>query len=165
METIKRTMYFPKFNEKCNNFEREGRTYERPMTEKERNLVVRYKLLISLAIATIVAYAIGLFLALTTKVDWADLALIPITVVWAWLIAKMFNQAFKWEETINCFYKCGFEAEELLWKQVSQEEKDKAAKWREAHPLEEAIRKAQETKNCNDIAALLRLYQSGDLKM
>ena len=165
MKTVKRTIYFPKFNEKCNDFEYEGRTYERPMTEQERNLMIRYRLLIAFVFATIISYSIGLLLALATKVDWTDLALIPITFVWGWLVVKMFKQGFKWEDEIACFNDHGFEAERLLYDQVAQEEKHKAEKWRAEHPLEEAIRKAQKTKNCNDIATLLRLYQSGDLKM
>lgn len=165
MKTIKRTMHFPKFNEKVNDFYYEKHTYERPMTEKERNLQIRYKLLIALLIPFCIAFPIGLILALATEVNLWDLILIPIVLVWCWLFTKMLNTLLEWEDQIVSFTDYGFEAEEFLYDQISQEENDKAAKWRAEHPLEEAIRKAQETKNCNDIAALLKLYQSGDLKL
>lgn len=165
MKTIKRTMHFPRFNEKVNDFYYEKHTYERPMTEKERNLQIRYKLLIALFTVYAITLPIGLILALATEVNLWDLVLIPIVLVWSWLFAKMLNTLLEWEDQIISFNDYGFEAEELLYEQVSQEENDKAAKWRAEHPLEEAIRKVQETKNCNDIAALLKLYQNGDLKL
>lgn len=165
MKTVKRTMHFPKFNEKRNDFEYEERTYEREMTEQERDLQVRYGWLMALIFAYMVAFVGGLIVALATKTDLWDLTLIPLTFVWCWLLAKMFDTLLKWEDKIDSFNDYGFDAEVLQWEQIAQEENDKAAKWREAHPLEEAIRKVQQTKNCNDIAALLKLYQSGDLKM
>lgn len=165
MKTIKRTMHFPKFNEKVNDFYYEKHTYERPMTEKEHNLQIRYKLLIALFTVYAITLPIGLILALATEVNLWDLILIPIVLVWSWLFAKMLNTLLKWEDQIISFNDYGFEAEEFLYNQISQEENDKAAKWRAEHPLEEAVRKAQETKNCNDIAALLKLYQNGDLKL
>lgn len=165
MKIIERTMHFPIFNPQVNDFYYERHDYSRPATKQERCLHIKYRLLTALFIIAIIGYAIGLLLSLATGVTWIDLVLIPITLVWCWLLAKMLNTLFKWEDQIACFNDSGFEAEELLYNQISQEENDKAEKWRAEHPLEEAIRRAQETKNCNDIAALLKLYQSGDLKL
>lgn len=165
MKIVKRTMHFPKFNEKYNDFEYEKRTYERPMTEKECDLKKKYVLLCWLAVLTFLAFPIGAIIALTEEANLWDLLLIPICFAWCFLFTAMLSQGFKWEDKIARFNDYGFEAEEFLYEQITQEEKDKAEKWRAEHPFEEAIRKAQETKNCNDIAALLRLYQSGDLKM
>ena len=165
MKTIERTMHFPIFNPQVNDFYYERHDYSRPATQQERCLHTKYRLLIALSAITIIGYAIGLLLALATEVNWWDLILIPITFLWSWLVAQMMNQLLKWEDQICDFKNHGFEAEELQYDQIAQEENDKAEKWRAEHPLEEAIRKVQETKNCNDIAALLKLYQSGDLKL
>lgn len=165
MKTVKRTMYFPKFSEKCNDFSYEERTYERPMTDKERKAdlvsdvfwwisVMAFSISLTLFIVG-VAYnfevlglsALGVFVAL----------FIPTVLLERlWITKKLYPIL----ETMEDY---GFDAEILQWEQQTQEENDKAAKWRTEHPLEEAIRKAQETKNCNDIAALLKLYQNGNL--
>lgn len=136
MKTVKRTMHFPKFNEKCNGFEYEKRTYERAMTEQERDLQVRYKWLMALIFAYMVAFVGGLIVALATKVDLWDLTLIPIAFMWRWLLAKMLDTLFEWEDKIDSFNDYGFDAEVLQWEQVTQEENDKAAKWRAEHEFE-----------------------------
>ncbi len=164
MKIVKRTMHFPIFNPKVNDFYYERHDYSRPATQKEKGLCIRYRLLVALFAITIISYALGLIFALAIEINLWDLTLIPITVVWVWLLVTMLNQLFKWEEQICDFQNHGFETEELQYDQVAQEQNDIAEKWRAEHPLEEAIRKAQKTKNCNDIAALLKLYQSGDLK-
>lgn len=167
MKTVKRTMHFPKFNEKCNGFEYEKRTYERPMTKKECKADLAHTIFWWIGIMTILISLILFFVGVAGDFEILGLSALGAFVILSILIALLDRL---WVERkiypiLANMENHGFEAEEFLYDQVSQEENDKAAKWRAKHPLEEAIRKAQQTKNCNDIAALLKLYQSGDLKM
>ena len=164
MKTVKRTMYFPKFSEKCNDFCYEERTFERPVTEQERNLKRRYGLLFALMIVYLIALPIGLILALATEANLWDLILIPIVFAWSWLFAKMLNTLFKWEDKIDSFNDYGFDAEVLQWEQITQEENDKAAKWRAEHEFEELIRKAKLSANCVDIAKAAKYYAKHYIK-
>ena len=54
--------------------------------------------------------------------------------------------------------KVGFEEEDAAHKSVEEYTQSCADAWRAAHPLEEKIRLAQKTKNCVDIAELVRYY-------
>ena len=58
--------------------------------------------------------------------------------------------------------KTGFEDEDAAYQSMEDDVKDRAKVWRESHPLEEKIRIAQQTKNCIDIAELVR-YCGADL--
>ena len=165
MKTVKRTMYFPKFSEKCNDFSYEERTFERPMTAQERkvNLI---DTLINCISFSIILLSLALFI-IAVGGNFQTLGFVSLVFCVAFMAIAVLYEIYakkKIYPIIERMGDIGFDAEVLQWEQITQEENDKAAKWREAHPLEEAIRKAQQTKNCNDIAALLKLYQSGDLK-
>jgi hypothetical protein len=164
MKTIERTMHFPIFNPQVNDFYYERHDYSRPATRQEKCLHIKYRLMIALCTITIIGYAIGLILALATEVTLWDLILIPITCVWGWLIAQMMNQLFKWEDQICDFKNHGFEAEELQYDQVAQEQNDIAEKWRAEHEFEELIRKAKLSANCNDIAQAAKYYAKHYIK-
>lgn len=158
-KTVKRTMYYPTFNTKTNEFDYQGVTHERNMIEKERNIKIKYYLSCWLFVAMIVIYTLVLILSLAaTAVTWWDLILIPITIAWAYLISEEIKYCFRLEDKVDSFNDYGFDTEILKWEQITQEQNIIAQEWRAEHPLEEAIRKAQLSKNSVDIAALARLY-------
>jgi hypothetical protein len=164
MKTIERTMHFPIFNPQVNDFYYERHDYSRPATKQEKEIHFRYCAMNVLFIVLIIVYAIGLFLALVTAVTWSDLLLIPITVAWAWLAAQILNYAFKLEDKICCFKDTGFEAEEMQYDQVAQEQNDIAEKWRAEHEFEELIRQAKLSANCTDIAKAAVYYAEHYIK-
>jgi hypothetical protein len=158
MKTVKRTMYYPTFNAKQNEFDYKEVTHERAMTDKELTVSIKYYLSCWLCVATIVVYALGLILSLAIAITWEDLILIPISIAWAYLISEEVKYCFRLEDKVESFNDYGFDTEILQWEQITQEQNIIAQEWRAEHPLEEAIRKAQLSKNSVDIAALARLY-------
>lgn len=163
-KTVKRTMYYPTFNEKKNEFDYTEVTHERPMTEKELNISIKYYLSCWLFVAMIAIYAFGLILALATAVTWWDLILIPITIVWAWLMSQETKYCFSLEEKVSSFNDYGFDVEILRWEQRTQEQNLIAEKWRAEHEFEELIRKAKLSANCNDIAQAAKYYAKHYIK-
>ena len=163
-KTVKRTMYYPTFNEKKNEFDYKEVTHERTMTEKERDIQIKYLLSCWLFVAMIAIYAIGLILALATAVTWGDLILIPITIVWAYLISQETKYCFRLEDKVSGFNDYGFEVEILRWEQITQEQNDIATEWRAKHEFEELIRKAKLTANCTDIAKAAIYYADHYIK-
>ena len=157
-KTVKRTMYYPTFNEKTNEFDYKEVTHERTMTEKELNISIKYHLSCWLFVIMIVVYALGLILALATAVTWWDLILIPITTAWAYLMSEETKYCFRLEEKVASFNDYGFDVEILKWEQVTQEQNIIAQEWRAEHEFEELIRKAKLSANCNDIAQAAKYY-------
>lgn len=157
-KTVKRTMYYPTFNEKKNEFDCKEITHERDMTEKELNISIKYYLSCWLFVAMLVLYTLGLLFALATSVTWWDLILIPITIGWTYLMYKELQYCFHLEDKVGSFNDHGFEAEILQWEQQTQEQNDIAEKWRAEHEFEELIRKAKLSANCNDIAQAAKYY-------
>ena len=157
-KTVKRTMYYPTFNKKENQFDYKEVTHERAMTAKERNIQIKYHLSCWLFVAMIAIYALGLILALATAVTWWDLILIPITIVWAYLMSKETKYCFRLEDKVSSFNDYGFDVEILKWEQITQEQNIIAQEWRFEHEFEELIRKAKLSANCNDIAQAARYY-------
>lgn len=164
MKTVKRTMYYHTFNEKTNAFDCEEITHERTMTEKERNIQIKYYLSCWLFVAMIAVYALGLTLALATAVTWWDLILIPITVVWAWLMSQETKYCFSLEDKVSSFNDYGFDVEILQWEQQTQEQNEIAEKWRAEHEFEELIRNARLSANCVDIAKAAKYYAKHYIK-
>jgi hypothetical protein len=163
-KTVKRTMYYPTFNTKTNEFDYKEVTHERPMTGKERNIQIKFRLSFWLFIATVVIYAVGLLLALATAVTWGDLILIPITIAWAFLISQEMNYMFRLDDKIESFNDCGFDDEILKWEQITEEQNIIAQEWRAEHEFEELIRKAKLSVNCNDIAQAAKYYAEHYIK-
>lgn len=161
---VKRTMYYSTFNEKENTFDCKEVTHERPMTEKELNLSIKYYLSCWLFVAMIAIYALGLILALATAVTWWDLILIPITIAWAYLMSQATKYCFRLEEKVSQFSDYGFDIEILKWEQFTQEQNEIAEKWRAEHEFEELIRKAKLSANCNDIAKAAIYYANHYIK-
>lgn len=157
-KTVKRTMYYPTFNEKKNEFDYEEVTHERPMTEKEQAIRIKYILCCWLAVICIAIYAVGLILSLAISLTVWDLILIPITIIWAWAIARIMDYALRLEDKISGFDDYGFDIEILKWGQQTQEQNEIAEKWRADHEFEELIRKAKLSANCNDIAQAAKYY-------
>lgn len=163
-KTVKRTMYYPTFNEKTNEFDYKEVTHERTMTEKERNIQIKYHLSCWLFVAMIAVYALGLILALATAVTWRDLILIPITIVWAYLMSQETKYCFSLEDKVSSFNDYGFDVEILQWEQQTQEQNEIAKKWRAEHEFEELIRNAKLTANCVDIAKAAKYYAKHYIK-
>ena len=163
-KTVKRTMYYPTFNEKKNEFDYKEVTHERNMTKKERNIHIKYCLSCWLFIATVVVYATGLLLALATAVTWGDLILIPITVAWVYLICQEMNYMFRLDDKISSFNDYGFDDEILKWEQITEEQNIIAQEWRAEHVFEELIRKAKVNANCNYIAKAAIYYAEHYIK-
>ena len=163
-KTVKRTMYYPTFNEKTNEFDYKEVTHEREMTEKELNTSIKYYLSCWLFAAMLAIYGVGLILALSTAVTWLDLILIPITAMGVWLMYQEINYCLALEEKVASFNDYGFEAEILKWKQITQEQNIIAEEWRSEHEFEELIRKAKLSANCNDIAQAAKYYAEHYIK-
>lgn len=155
---VKRALYYPTFNEKKNSFDYKEVVHKRLMTKRERYIQIKYYLSCWLFVVGLVFYVTGLLLSLVTSITLEDLILIPITAIWIYLMVKDLKYCFRLEDKVESLNDYGFDTEILKWKQQSQEQNDIAEKWRAEHPLEEAIRKAQLSKNSVDIAALARLY-------
>jgi hypothetical protein len=162
--TVKRTMYYPTFNEKTNEFDYKEVTHERDMTEKELNISIKYYLSCWLFVATIAIYALGLILALATAVTWWDLILIPITIAWAYLMSQETKYCFRLEDKVSNFSDYGFDVEILQWEQITQEQNIIAQEWRAEHEFEELIRKAKLTANSTDIAKAAIYYADHYIK-
>lgn len=157
--TVNHTFHYKTFNPNTNCFDYEQVKRERPMTKQERNIYNGYITccwgvilhLVAIIIIGIVMQPTGLWCVLILSAIGISL------VVFAWLATRL-------EDKCDNFGMSGFDLDQLICNGENERQEQIAKEWREKHRFEEAIRQAQETKNCNDIAALLRLYQSGDLK-
>lgn len=163
-KTVKRTIYYPTFNEKKNGFDYTEVTHERPMTEKEQAIRIKYILCCWLTVICIAIYAVGLILSLAVSLTAWDLILIPITIIWALAIARIMDYALRLEDKISGFEDYGFDIELLKWGQQAQEQNLIAEKWRADHEFEELIRKAKLSANCNDIAQAAKYYADHYIK-
>lgn len=166
MKTVKRTMHFPKFNEKCNDFEYEKRTYERPMTAQERKASLVDVWISAISISTIALSLVLFIIAVGGNFEMLGIISL-ITTLFSMLIAVLYETIYakkKIYPIISNMSEIGFEAEELLYDQVAQEENDKAAKWRAEHEFEELIRNAKLTANCVDIANAAKYYAKHYIK-
>ena len=159
-KTVKRTMYYPTFNEKKNEFDYEEVTHERPMTAQESkwDKIMDISLLIWIFFS--LASLIGLIVCICADIQWWGITNFIIlmfssvggVLINNFIIEPQYDKAFADSETI------GFEAEILKWEQQTQEQNEIAEKWRAEHEFEELIRKAKLTANCNDIAQAAVYY-------
>ena len=163
-KTVKRTMCYPTFNEKKNEFDYKEITHERPMTEKELNISIKYHLSCWLFVAMIAIYTVGLIVSLVTAVTWWDLILIPITAVWAYVMSQEITYCFRLEDKVSGFNDYGFDVEIAEWERITEEQNAIAKEWRETHPFEEYIRKAQLSGSSVDIANAAVYYAENIIK-
>ena len=166
MKTVKRTMYYPTFNEKTNEFDYKEVTHERNMTEKERkaNLASTIFLWISIT-AILISFAL-LFISLVGNFAILGLSALGVFVILSILTAVLERmwiekKVYPILETMGDY---GFDAENLQWEQQTQEQNDIAEKWRTEHEFEELIRKAKMSANCNDIAQAAKYYAEHYIK-
>lgn len=159
MRTVKRTMYYPTFDEETNSFKYEEYTHQRLMSPKERKRdIITDWMIIPLSIIPAIFIFYSIYNFAHNDTTWGIMHGVFFIIA---LITSIFTE-HRCTQAYNKVFanseETGFEDEILRWEQITQEQNDIAEKWRAEHPLEEAIRKAQLSKNSVDIAALARLY-------
>ena len=158
--TISRTMYYPCFNEEQNNFDYNEMAHSRPMTPYElkwhRANSIFWWVSTIILVASFITAAICLNNNKESLIGWVSLG----TMFGSFLIMVIVGRIIttKYESIMNNAQEIGFGDEILRWEQITQEQNDIAKQWRAEHPLEEAIRKAQLSKNSVDIATAMREY-------
>ena len=160
MKTIKRTMYYPSFDEKTNSFDYNEFTHERPMTAKERKWNIASNIfwwgLVGIFIVSLILTAVFCSNENPNLIGAISLGVMLGSLIIMLTVGRVMSD--KDDRIMGLAADEGFDDEILRWEQICQEQNDLAEEWRKNHPLEEAIRKAQLTKNCNDIAAVAREF-------
>lgn len=166
---IQKSYTFHRFNERTNTIEVDhDSTVTRHMTPAEtgryRHLRRLYILwTITTILSLIVAFAlIGCVFGCVLPDWWAGIGFVCFILIYFPLryvleFANKIEQLLKKE-----LPQTGFEDEDATHNSMEDYAKNCAEVWRAAHPLEEKIRIAQQTKNCVDIAELVR-YCGADL--
>lgn len=164
MKTIERKEWKITFDPETNDYKTERVTWERALTKEEQKIYNFYYIAVRLCIIMSIIFFIGAF----APIGICEALNLPIWVTFLLcatslcLLCTFFSVGIdtetKKEEFIEEARKSGFEQEEEKLRTHNAREEEKATIWRREHPLEESIRKALESKNCNDIAALARLY-------
>lgn len=158
-KTIERTMYYPSFNEKDNNFEYNEYTHKRPMTKKElkweRLWIAFFAIPLVILLISTVCFIIGAILDIEILGYTAFIGIATIIVI---MVLFSLTLEKKYDAIMLNAQDIGFDDEILRWEQITQEQNEIAEKWRAEHPLEEAIRKAQLSKSSVDIATAMREY-------
>ena len=162
---IKRDFDYHVFNDSKNAFEVDRReTAERSMTEDERKKYRTFRLRETYGLILGILFAVGGIVVLAASNDKWYYILFGFGLItfcaFAWTFGG--NAAFDISSLIEVAKNSGFYMEYLVWEQSELEQNDIAKEWRKNHPLEEKIRKAQESENCVDIAAVLK-YCGEDL--
>lgn len=165
-KTVKRTMYYPTFNEEKNEFDYKEVTHERPMTEKERKADLAYTIFLWF---TVMIFLISLVLFIVGCVcNFKILGFCSLGVItFLSMVAFLFDKIWANKNLYPIFENMeeyGFDVEILQWEQITQEQNDIANKWRAEHEFEELIRKAKLSANCNDIAQVARYYAEHYIK-
>lgn len=166
MKTIKRTMYYPTFNEKTNEFDYKEVIHERPMTEKERKADLAHTVFLWISIMAILIAFVLLFVGMIGNLEILGLSALGAFVILSILTAVLERtwiekKIYPILETMDDY---GFDAENLQWEQQTQEQNNIAEKWRAEHEFEELIRKAKLSANCNDIAQAAKYYAEHYIK-
>ena len=157
---ISRTMYYPSFNEEENNFDYNEMTHSRSTTAYELKWHKVHSIFwwmnTIILIVSFITTAICLDNDKTSLIGWVSLG----TMFGSFLIMVIVGRIIsnKYESIMDNAQEVGFDDEILRWEQITQEQNDIAQQWRAEHPLEEAIRKAQLSKNSVDIATAMREY-------
>lgn len=108
------------------------------------------------------AFLVITVICYTTSCKWLITILLPVSVIVGVSFAFAMRTADDLENLLEYFPNSGFQLENMVWEEHELAVNDEAKAWREAHPLEEKIRKAKESGNCVDIAAVLK-YCGEDL--
>ena len=132
----------------------------RPLTIEERKIVKRadfYGWLIP------ICGIIGFLGTLTFGVMAGVISLwfligVPFTIAFYGVCDWAMNKYDDCHEKMSHFNEWGFDVEQLMWEQHYDQQMLNMTIWRKQHPLEEAVRKAQESGNCVDIVEAARLY-------
>jgi hypothetical protein len=159
MKEVVKWFNYAEFNPCTNHFDYKPYSAVRPMTKEEQMISFCFDLTlwidaISIIATIIAALAIAAIMGESIGLLW----ILPTIAIGCTIFAISWNCGQKLEDKINHFTDWGFEIEELIYAQKQGEQDDIAKAWRAEHPLEEAIRKAQTTKNCTDIAELAREF-------
>lgn len=162
---IKRDFDYHVFNDSKNAFEVNRReTAERSMTEDERKKYRTFWLREVCGFILGILFAVGGIVMLAASNDRWYYILFGFGLItfcaFAWTFGA--NAEVDISSLIEVAKSSGFYTENLVWEQSELEQNDIAKEWRKNHPLEEKIRKAQESENCVDIAAVLK-YCGEDL--
>ena len=133
---------------------------ERPLTIAERKIVRRNIVsnILCLILPLIAIASGGAFTALAMEISpwfWFGLVATALCVVGTFFVMGEYDAT---GDLIAHFEDWGFEIEQLKWEQFYDEQMHNMTVWRKQHPLEEAVRKAQESQNCIDIVEAARLY-------
>ena len=160
MKTVKRTMYYPTFNTKTNEFDYKEVTHERNMTGKERKANLAYTIFWWVSVTTILISFILLFIGIVGNLEILGLSALGSFVVLSILAALL--ERWWIEKKIYPILEnmgdYGFDVENLQWEQITQEQNIIAQEWRSEHEFEELIRNAKLTANCVDIAKAAKYY-------
>ena len=166
MKTVKRTMYYPTFNTKTNEFDYKEVTHERDMTEKERKANLAYTIFLWISVITILISLILLFVGIAGNFEILGLSALGSFVVLSILTALLERW---WIEKkiypiLENMEDYGFDIEILKWEQITQEQNIIAQEWRSEHEFEELIRKAKLSANSTDIAKAAIYYAKHYIK-
>ena len=159
MKEVVKWFDYQEFNPCTGRFDYKPYSAVRPMTKEERIISSCYNLTLWIFVIAFVAMLIAsITIACIMNEPIALLYIAPIMAIGITVCALSWYWSLKLEDKIDHFTDWGFEIEELMYAQKQGEQNDIAEAWRAEHPLEEAIRKAQSTKNCTDIAELAREF-------
>lgn len=167
MKTVRRTFCYPKFDEKKNEIVwNDEKIAERSMTEDEQRQYKKKSVFVwfwrILFFMSFAAFLVITVMYYTTSCKWLVTILLPVIVIVGVSFAFVMITAGDLENLLEYFSNSGFQLENMIWEERELAVNDEAKAWREAHPLEEKIRKAKESGNCVDIAAVLK-YCGEDL--
>ena len=165
-KTVKRTMYYPTFNTKTNEFDYQEVTHERTMTETERRADLAHTIFWWISIMAIIValtlFLVGIagnfeILGVSALGAFVILSILTVLLDRVWIEKKIYP-------ILEAMGEYGFDVEILKWEQITQEQNIIAQEWRAEHEFEELIRQAKLTANCNDIAKAARYYAKHYIK-
>lgn len=153
------------FDTSKNAFEVERtETAKRSMTEDERKKYKTFRLKEVIGIIFSILFAVGGLIMFTASNDrWYYILFgFGLVTLFGFVLTFAGNAAIDISSLLETAKNSGFYTEYLVWEQSELDQNDIAKEWRASHPLEEKIRKAQESGNCVDVAAVLK-YCGEDL--
>lgn len=159
-KTVKRTMYYPTFSVKTNEFDYKEVTHERSMTKQERKADLVSTIFWYVSIMAILISVILLFIGIAGNFE-----VLGLSALGAFVLLFIFTVLLErlWIEKriypiLKAMSEQGFDVEILQWEQITQEQNIIAQEWRAEHEFEELIRQAKLSANCNDIAQVAKYY-------
>lgn len=165
-KTVKRTMYYPTFNTKTNEFDYKAVTHERAMTKQERKADLISTIFWWISIITISFSLVLFIIGCAGNFEILGLSALGAFVVLSILTALLDRMWIekKFYPILENMGEYGFDVEILKWEQITQEQNIIAQEWRSEHEFEELIRNAKLTANCNDIAKAAIYYANHYIK-